>query len=176
MKQQYQFKYYINLWKFIASCNIFWPYIYIISIKSWGNMMIKLKLEIALIALTVVNRESESVARGSRLLMRMWLKGILVWGKSPNWTSAREQLRTNVRAPVVSLAKVLKSSQCSNRFIIINCRGLFDHFCYWNVIAESSVDDHLTMEDLISYSFQVAKGMEFLSSRKVRTWSLSAVI
>ncbi|KPP64900.1 vascular endothelial growth factor receptor 2-like, partial [Scleropages formosus] len=26
---------------------------------------------------------------------------------------------------------------------------------------------HLTMEDLISYSFQVAKGMEFLSSRKV---------
>uniref|UniRef100_A0A3B5RFK6 receptor protein-tyrosine kinase n=1 Tax=Xiphophorus maculatus TaxID=8083 RepID=A0A3B5RFK6_XIPMA len=31
---------------------------------------------------------------------------------------------------------------------------------------ESSVDDHLTMEDLISYSFQVAKGMEFLSSRK----------
>uniref|UniRef100_A0A4W6CKA9 receptor protein-tyrosine kinase n=1 Tax=Lates calcarifer TaxID=8187 RepID=A0A4W6CKA9_LATCA len=31
---------------------------------------------------------------------------------------------------------------------------------------QSSDDDHLTMEDLISYSFQVAKGMEFLSSRK----------
>ncbi|TKS74977.1 Vascular endothelial growth factor receptor 2 [Collichthys lucidus] len=31
---------------------------------------------------------------------------------------------------------------------------------------ESSDEDHLTMEDLISYSFQVAKGMEFLSSRK----------
>uniref|UniRef100_A0A8C4F4Q1 receptor protein-tyrosine kinase n=1 Tax=Dicentrarchus labrax TaxID=13489 RepID=A0A8C4F4Q1_DICLA len=31
---------------------------------------------------------------------------------------------------------------------------------------ESSDDDHLTMEDLICYSFQVAKGMEFLSSRK----------
>ncbi|KAJ0065307.1 hypothetical protein NL108_007028, partial [Boleophthalmus pectinirostris] len=30
----------------------------------------------------------------------------------------------------------------------------------------SSDDEHLTMEDLISYSFQVAKGMEFLSSRK----------
>uniref|UniRef100_A0A8C2ZSD8 receptor protein-tyrosine kinase n=1 Tax=Cyclopterus lumpus TaxID=8103 RepID=A0A8C2ZSD8_CYCLU len=29
-----------------------------------------------------------------------------------------------------------------------------------------SDEDHLTMEDLISYSFQVAKGMEFLSSRK----------
>lgn len=34
--------------------------------------------------------------------------------------------------------------------------------------TESSDDDHLTMEDLISYSFQVAKGMEFLSSRKVK--------
>lgn len=33
--------------------------------------------------------------------------------------------------------------------------------------AESSDEDHLTMEDLISYSFQVSKGMEFLSSRKV---------
>ncbi|KAG7243456.1 hypothetical protein CRUP_036049, partial [Coryphaenoides rupestris] len=32
--------------------------------------------------------------------------------------------------------------------------------------AESSDYDHLTMEDLISYSFQVSKGMEFLSSRK----------
>lgn len=39
---------------------------------------------------------------------------------------------------------------------------------------ESSDDDHLTMEDLIRYSFQVAKGMEFLSSRKVR--ALSAMI
>lgn len=37
------------------------------------------------------------------------------------------------------------------------------------VILESSVDDHLTMEDLIRYSFQVAKGMEFLSSRKVKS-------
>ncbi|KAG7243784.1 hypothetical protein INR49_008416 [Caranx melampygus] len=35
-----------------------------------------------------------------------------------------------------------------------------------HVTTESSDDDHLTMEDLISYSFQVAKGMEFLSSRK----------
>uniref|UniRef100_A0A8C5FP43 receptor protein-tyrosine kinase n=1 Tax=Gadus morhua TaxID=8049 RepID=A0A8C5FP43_GADMO len=31
---------------------------------------------------------------------------------------------------------------------------------------DSSDYDHLTMEDLISYSFQVSKGMEFLSSRK----------
>uniref|UniRef100_A0AAQ5YFY5 receptor protein-tyrosine kinase n=1 Tax=Amphiprion ocellaris TaxID=80972 RepID=A0AAQ5YFY5_AMPOC len=33
-------------------------------------------------------------------------------------------------------------------------------------VNEATDDDHLTMEDLISYSFQVAKGMEFLSSRK----------
>uniref|UniRef100_A0A4W5KVF5 receptor protein-tyrosine kinase n=1 Tax=Hucho hucho TaxID=62062 RepID=A0A4W5KVF5_9TELE len=33
-----------------------------------------------------------------------------------------------------------------------------DESCEW--------EEHLTMEDLISYSFQVAKGMEFLSSRK----------
>lgn len=38
----------------------------------------------------------------------------------------------------------------------------------FHVTTDSSDDDHLTMEDLISYSFQVAKGMEFLSSRKVR--------
>lgn len=37
------------------------------------------------------------------------------------------------------------------------------------VTTDSSDDDHLTMEDLICYSFQVAKGMEFLSSRKVKT-------
>lgn len=35
------------------------------------------------------------------------------------------------------------------------------------VMTDSSDYDHLTMEDLISYSFQVAKGMDFLSSRKV---------
>uniref|UniRef100_A0A673N708 receptor protein-tyrosine kinase n=1 Tax=Sinocyclocheilus rhinocerous TaxID=307959 RepID=A0A673N708_9TELE len=35
-----------------------------------------------------------------------------------------------------------------------------------DVCTESSDWDHLTMEDLISYSFQVTKGMEFLASRK----------
>ncbi|XP_076009360.1 vascular endothelial growth factor receptor 2 isoform X2 [Genypterus blacodes] len=35
-----------------------------------------------------------------------------------------------------------------------------------DIQEESSDYDHLTMEDLIRYSFQVAKGMEFLSSRK----------
>lgn len=37
-----------------------------------------------------------------------------------------------------------------------------------HVTTDSSDDDHLTMEDLISYSFQVAKGMDFLASRKVK--------
>lgn len=46
--------------------------------------------------------------------------------------------------------------------VISNCK-------MHHVTAESSDDDHLTMEDLICYSFQVAKGMEFLSSRKVKT-------
>lgn len=41
--------------------------------------------------------------------------------------------------------------------------------CKMHHTTESSDDDHLTMEDLISYSFQVAKGMEFLSSRKVKS-------
>uniref|UniRef100_A0A8C4F529 receptor protein-tyrosine kinase n=1 Tax=Dicentrarchus labrax TaxID=13489 RepID=A0A8C4F529_DICLA len=58
--------------------------------------------------------------------------GIWVWGRSPSWISAQEQLS----APELETR------------------------------LQSSDDDHLTMEDLICYSFQVAKGMEFLSSRK----------
>uniref|UniRef100_A0A3Q2QPI8 receptor protein-tyrosine kinase n=1 Tax=Fundulus heteroclitus TaxID=8078 RepID=A0A3Q2QPI8_FUNHE len=62
----------------------------------------------------------------------------------------------------------------SHLFTMFFLRGQLKHFCHQTVISESSVDDHLTMEDLISYSFQVAKGMEFLSSRKVNTWGLFA--
>jgi len=40
-------------------------------------------------------------------------------------------------------------------------------YLYYVSCIESSDWDHLTMEDIISYSFQVAKGMEFLASRKV---------
>lgn len=50
--------------------------------------------------------------------------------------------------------------------LLLDCSAVVDvlmHLCS----AESSDWDQLTMEDLISYSFQVAKGMEFLSSRKV---------
>uniref|UniRef100_A0A4W6CE05 receptor protein-tyrosine kinase n=1 Tax=Lates calcarifer TaxID=8187 RepID=A0A4W6CE05_LATCA len=45
-------------------------------------------------------------------------------------------------------------------------RGEYSPYKVNDVQGFSSDDDHLTMEDLISYSFQVAKGMEFLSSRK----------
>uniref|UniRef100_A0A7N8XBW3 receptor protein-tyrosine kinase n=1 Tax=Mastacembelus armatus TaxID=205130 RepID=A0A7N8XBW3_9TELE len=46
-------------------------------------------------------------------------------------------------------------------------RGEYSPYKKWVSAEEDSTDDdHLTMEDLISYSFQVAKGMEFLSSRK----------
>lgn len=40
--------------------------------------------------------------------------------------------------------------------------------CYFSDPEDVS-KRQLTMEDLICYSFQVAKGMEFLASRKVRT-------
>lgn len=50
------------------------------------------------------------------------------------------------------------------------CSGLIYDCEILHVTTDSSDDDHLTMEDLISYSFQVAKGMEFLSSRKVKRW------
>ncbi|XP_057697758.1 vascular endothelial growth factor receptor 2 [Corythoichthys intestinalis] len=47
------------------------------------------------------------------------------------------------------------------------CTGTADRASgHSNPQDESTDEDHLTMEDLISYSFQVAKGMEFLSSRK----------
>ena len=36
----------------------------------------------------------------------------------------------------------------------------------WTQAERCEWEAHLTMEDLISYSFQVAKGKEFLSSRK----------
>lgn len=53
---------------------------------------------------------------------------------------------------------------------LISCIGLVHiYHCKIHPMTPGSTDDdHLTMEDLISYSFQVAKGMEFLSSRKVK--------
>uniref|UniRef100_A0A673AWC5 receptor protein-tyrosine kinase n=1 Tax=Sphaeramia orbicularis TaxID=375764 RepID=A0A673AWC5_9TELE len=68
---------------------------------------------------------------------------------SQRWASAEE----DVSEGDLGLGKVaqLDISHCND--------------CH-HVTAESSDEDHLTMEDLICYSFQVAKGMEFLSSRK----------
>lgn len=54
------------------------------------------------------------------------------------------------------------------RLVLISLRSFWtDGGQTLPVATDSSDDVHLTMEDLISYSFQVAKGMEFLSSRKV---------
>ena len=39
---------------------------------------------------------------------------------------------------------------------------------YLLTVSEDLYKDFLTLEHLICYSFQVAKGMEFLASRKVR--------
>uniref|UniRef100_A0A8C6WW17 receptor protein-tyrosine kinase n=1 Tax=Neogobius melanostomus TaxID=47308 RepID=A0A8C6WW17_9GOBI len=58
----------------------------------------------------------------------------------------------------LGLGKVAQLDICTGTAVFVTT------MCY--VTAESSDEDHLTMEDLISYSFQVAKGMEFLSSRK----------
>lgn len=46
---------------------------------------------------------------------------------------------------------------------IANCLIIF--FYFWTV--DDLWQSPLTMEDLICYSFQVARGMEFLASRKV---------
>lgn len=50
-------------------------------------------------------------------------------------------------------------------------RLLFIWFLYYFIFfadADSFYNKAIAMEDLISYSFQVARGMEFLASRKVR--------
>lgn len=47
---------------------------------------------------------------------------------------------------------------------------------FWSLLdAEDLYKRPLTLEDLICYSFQVAKGMEFLASRKVSSSSVSDV-
>lgn len=65
------------------------------------------------------------------------------------------------RTGVISmeLAPVLKTFRsCCPRVVL----------CLWSLLdAEDLYKRPLTLEDLICYSFQVAKGMEFLASRKV---------
>lgn len=46
-----------------------------------------------------------------------------------------------------------------------NLKNVFMFFCFTE--SEDLYKRVLTLEDLICYSFQVSKGMEFLASRKV---------
>ncbi|XP_029988219.1 vascular endothelial growth factor receptor 2 isoform X1 [Sphaeramia orbicularis] len=80
---------------------------------------------------------------------------------SQRWASAEE----DVSEGDLGLGKVAQLDICTGTAI---CSNAGDRASGNNVDSqeESSDEDHLTMEDLICYSFQVAKGMEFLSSRK----------
>ncbi|XP_078115837.1 vascular endothelial growth factor receptor 2 isoform X2 [Sander vitreus] len=80
---------------------------------------------------------------------------------SQKWASAEE----DVTEGDLGLGKFAQLDICTGTAV---CSTAGDRSLGSNVDMqeESSDDDHLTMEDLICYSFQVAKGMEFLSSRK----------
>ncbi|XP_071342988.1 vascular endothelial growth factor receptor 2 isoform X2 [Trachinotus anak] len=80
---------------------------------------------------------------------------------SQKWTSAEE----DVTEGDLGQGKIAQLDICTGTAV---CSTAGDKALGSNVDCEeeSSDDNHLTMEDLISYSFQVAKGMEFLSSRK----------
>nr|XP_057929768.1 vascular endothelial growth factor receptor 2 isoform X2 [Doryrhamphus excisus] len=78
---------------------------------------------------------------------------------SQRWTSAEE----HVTDGDLGLGKIAQLDICTGTAV---CSRSEDSGSTVNPQDESSDDDHLTMEDLICYSFQVAKGMEFLSSRK----------
>ncbi|XP_026160920.1 vascular endothelial growth factor receptor 2 isoform X2 [Mastacembelus armatus] len=80
---------------------------------------------------------------------------------SQKWVSAEE----DVTEGDLGLGKTAQLDICTGTAV---CSTAGDNTSGSNMDTqeESTDDDHLTMEDLISYSFQVAKGMEFLSSRK----------
>ncbi|XP_071395126.1 vascular endothelial growth factor receptor 2 [Centroberyx affinis] len=75
------------------------------------------------------------------------------------------QVEEDVTEGDLGLGKIAQLDICTGTAV---CSRLGDEASVSNLDSqeESSDYDHLTMEDLISYSFQVAKGMEFLSSRK----------
>uniref|UniRef100_UPI003AACC981 vascular endothelial growth factor receptor 2 n=1 Tax=Centroberyx gerrardi TaxID=166262 RepID=UPI003AACC981 len=75
------------------------------------------------------------------------------------------QVEEDVTEGDLGLGKIAQLDICTGTAV---CSRLGDEALVSNLDSqeESSDYDHLTMEDLISYSFQVAKGMEFLSSRK----------
>uniref|UniRef100_A0A8D3CVA6 receptor protein-tyrosine kinase n=1 Tax=Scophthalmus maximus TaxID=52904 RepID=A0A8D3CVA6_SCOMX len=82
--------------------------------------------------------------------------------------------KTRRPAAARTLGKVLRATLHDTLLLVCThftpCAHLPSHSWFVKMrrvtTDESSDDDHLTMADLISYSFQVAKGMEFLSSRK----------
>nr|XP_020499442.1 vascular endothelial growth factor receptor 2 isoform X1 [Labrus bergylta] len=76
---------------------------------------------------------------------------------SQRWMSAKE----DVTEGDLGLGKIAQLDICTGTAVCSRAsRSNMD------TGEESCDDDHLTMEDLIRYSFQVAKGMDFLSSRK----------
>ncbi|XP_056235032.1 vascular endothelial growth factor receptor 2 isoform X1 [Seriola aureovittata] len=80
---------------------------------------------------------------------------------SQKWAPAEE----DVTEGDLGLGKIAQLDICTGTAV---CSTAGDKASSISIDAqeESSDDDHLTMVDLICYSFQVAKGMEFLSSRK----------
>uniref|UniRef100_A0A8C9SKK6 receptor protein-tyrosine kinase n=1 Tax=Scleropages formosus TaxID=113540 RepID=A0A8C9SKK6_SCLFO len=66
-----------------------------------------------------------------------------------------------------NLSSYLKSRRAEYRPFKVPCAGTALLMASSYLSGSDDLEkSHLTMEDLISYSFQVAKGMEFLSSRK----------
>lgn len=78
---------------------------------------------------------------------------------SQRWAAAEE----DVTEGDLGLGKIAQLDICTGTAVCSTAGAVGNTV---DTPEESSDDDHLTMEDLISYSFQVAKGMEFLSSRK----------
>ncbi|XP_073332125.1 vascular endothelial growth factor receptor 2 isoform X1 [Pagrus major] len=80
---------------------------------------------------------------------------------SQRWASAEEDMSEGD----LGLGKIAQLDICTGTAVCTRA-GDMASGSSMDSQEESSDEDHLTMEDLICYSFQVAKGMEFLSSRK----------